>query len=396
MQQKQRLFSAGDVIMRQGDMGTSAYIIESGRVEIIVESKNGEQQLVGTRGSGAMIGEMAIIDQSPRSATIKAVEECKLLEITKDNFEQRVENTDPVLRMAVQVILTRYRDVLQRAHITHSAVDVESIEMNYAHSADAVEALKIANDFETGLENGEISMHYQPIIDLQSEKILGFEALMRWEHPERGFVPPGQFISILEDSGLIVKASQWALNESLMALKRIENRAGYDGNLFMSVNFSSDDFSHDDFIDSVYETISKSDITPRQLHIEITERLLMGQPDKARETLEMCKKAGIDISIDDFGTGYSSLSYLHSFPISTLKIDRSFIMKMTENRGVREMVRSIVGLGKNLNMKLIAEGVETEEELKALKEMGCDMVQGYYFCKPLPEKDIITYAQDQL
>ena len=216
---------------------------------------------------------------------------------------------------------------------------------------------------------------------------------MRWNHPKLGPISPAQFIPVIEDSGYIVEASQWALKESLAALKRIEGRTGHD-DYFMSVNFSSQDFASDDFVGSVYDALSTTDVKPQNLHLEITERLLMGQPDQAKDTLEMCRKAGMGISIDDFGTGYSSLSYLHYFPIDTLKIDQSFIRKMQSDPGVKALVKSIIHLSQSMELKIIAEGAEQIEEAKALKEMGCDMVQGYYFAKPMPEEDAISFIQN--
>ena len=176
-----------------------------------------------------------------------------------------------------------------------------------------------------------------------------------------------------------------------MALKRIENRGAYNKELFMSVNFSSRDFAADGFVESVYNTISKSDVDAEQLHLEITERLLMGQPENAKDTLNECEKACIGISIDDFGTGYSSLSYLHYFPINILKIDRSFVMKMLTDESSYQLVKSMISLGKNLKMKIIAEGVETVEEANKLRELGCDMAQGYFFARPMPEKDVTEF-----
>jgi EAL domain-containing protein (putative c-di-GMP-specific phosphodiesterase class I) len=390
-------FKAGEIIMKQGDSGASAYIIEEGRVEILVERAGSEQQQVGTRGPGAMIGEMAIIDKAPRTATVKAIEDCKLLEISQEDFSRRLESADPVLQMTIQVILTRYRDTLARAEIRGESQNwppPETLELNYAGQKDAVENIKMANDFKSALARKEVSLHYQPIMDLQSGEIAGFEALMRWNHPQRGFISPAVFIPIAEESGLIVAASQWALGESCTALKRIEQRTGYDRNLFMSVNFSSTDFASDDFVGSVYATISKSDVKPAQVHLEITERLLMDQPDNARETLEMCRKAGMSIAIDDFGTGYSSLSYLHYFPIDTLKIDQRFVRDMHKNEASLALIKSIIALGKNMKMKVIAEGVETKEEARELKALGCDMAQGYYFAKPMPELDVTKFVTD--
>ncbi len=247
----------------------------------------------------------------------------------------------------------------------------------------------MANEFREALENNELALHYQPLIDMKTNDIVGFEALMRWEHPERGFISPGVFIPIAEETGLIVSASVWALNESCKALKRIESKSGWKDFLTMSVNFSSTDFASEDFVDTVYNTLSATDVAPNQLTLEITERILMQQPETAKKTLEMCREAGMHIAIDDFGTGYSSLSYLHSFPIDILKIDRSFVVDMFKNEKNIELIRSIIGLGKNLNMSIVAEGVENKEEVDTLKYLGCDKAQGFYYAKPLPEDEVV-------
>lgn len=394
--QTQKTFKTGDIIMRQGEQGNCAYIIEDGRVEILVH-RDGKEHPVGTRGAGTMIGEMALVDGAPRTATVKALEDCSLLEITHNDFSSRLDGADPILKMTTQVILTRYRDMLTRANIIGESQKwppAEMVELNYAQGSAAVETVKIANEFKDALRNNEVSLHYQPIVNIDDGAIRGFEALMRWEHPEKGPISPGVFIPVIEDSGFIVEASKWALEESLMALKRIEGQTGYNNDLFMSVNFSSRDFASEDFVDSIYTTLSKSDVKPENVHLEITERLLMGQPDKAKDTLEMCRKAGIEISIDDFGTGYSSLSYLHYFPIDTLKIDQSFTRGMLEDAGVMELVKSIIALSQNMGLKTIAEGVEEKEHGEALKALGCDLAQGYYYAKPMSEADVLTFIKN--
>jgi EAL domain-containing protein (putative c-di-GMP-specific phosphodiesterase class I) len=385
-------FKVGETIMCQGDKGESAYIIENGLVEIRLERKSSEDTIVGTRGAGSMIGEMSLIDNAPRTATIIAIEDCTLLEITVDDFSRRLENADPVLRMTMQVILTRYRDTLKRSNMTTDTNNLwpmaETVERSYLDQEDAVEKIRISNAFNDALKNNEIQLYYQPLINFKTGEIDGFEALMRWIHPEKGFISPGLFIPIIEENGQILEASKWAFRESCNALKRIQERSGYHAPLHMSVNFSSTDFSSDGFVENIYNTISETDVPVERIHLEITERLLMAQPETAKETLNMCRKAGMGISIDDFGTGYSSLSYLHSFPINILKVDQSFVRDMDKNPSSSELVRSIVSLGKNLDMSIVAEGVETLEEAQVLKEMGCDFAQGYYFAKPMPEKDV--------
>ncbi len=383
--------------MRQGEKGESAYIIESGLVEITLERPDGEEIIVGTRGAGAMIGEMSLIDNAPRTATIKAIEDCSLLEITVADFSRRLENADPVLRMTMQVILTRYRDTLTRADITKDSnlwPMAETMERAYLDKDDAVEKIRVAHEFNDALNNNEIQLYYQPLINFKTGEIDGFEALMRWIHPEKGFISPGVFIPIIEENGQILEASKWAFRESCNALKRIQERSGYHAPLSMSVNFSSTDFSSDGFVENIYNTISETDVPVERIHLEITERLLMAQPDTAKETLNMCRKAGMGISIDDFGTGYSSLSYLHSFPINILKVDQCFVRDMDKIPSSGELVRSIISLGKNMGMAVVAEGVETQEEAKMLKEMDCDFAQGYYFAKPMPEKDVTDFVRE--
>lgn len=387
----QKTFKKGALIMSQGEKGDSAYIIEDGLVEILIESHSGGVQSVGTRGEGSIIGEMALVDDAPRTATIKALKDCKMLEITRSDFTQRLQTTDPVIQMISQVILTRYRDMLKRAEITGESLTYpppETIERHITEQSDVFESVKIANQFRSALQNEELEMHYQPIIDLVSGDIVGFEALMRWTDPVQGFISPGLFIPIAEKSGLIVEASKWALKTSCAALKRIEDQTNRD-DLHMSVNFSSHDFAEPDFLDGIKETISGAGIRLNQVKLEITERLLIQQPDNAKDTLNACRDEGIGISIDDFGTGYSSLSYLYYFPIDTLKIDQSFIRAMLKESRSLELVRSIIALVRNLNLTCVAEGVEHLEEAELLKEMGCETVQGFYFAKPMPEAQVI-------
>lgn len=393
-----KTYKTGEIIMVQGEPGQNAYIIEEGRVEIIVGKPDGNFHSVGTRGPGTIIGEMAIVDNEPRTATIRALEDCKLLEITREDFARRLKSADPVIQTVAQVILTRYRDTIARAEILRESLTFpgpEDMEREFLRQTNAAETIKIANDLKAALEQkGQLYLHYQPVICLKSGKVQGFEALMRWQHPERGFISPGVFIPIAEESGIIVEASRWALEESCRALKRIEGHVGYDHDLFMAVNFSSTDFAEENFLDHIYGTLSKADIDPKKIHLEITERLLMVQPDNAKQTLELCRKAGLHIAIDDFGTGYSSLSYLHYYPVDTLKIDQSFIRNMRKDKSAMALAKSIIMLAKNMDMVTIAEGVETEAEAKTIRDMGCDQAQGFYFARPASEKDITALLKN--
>lgn len=392
-----KIYKAGETIIKQGDIGDSAYIIEEGRVEILVKKQNGDIENVGTRGEGTIIGEMGIVDGSPRTATIKAIEDCRLLEITHDDFGSRLESSDPVIQMISQVILTRYRDLLKRSKIldnTDGFAQIELLEKNLAAQANVVESVRIANELKDALANDDLDVHYQPIINLETNKISGMEALIRWTHKDLGFISPGVFIPVAEKSGMIIEISKWVFRKSLLGLENIQKHSTNDNEMFISINFSSRDIATPQFVNGLLDTISDTSIKKEQTKLEITERVLIQQPDSAKKTLEACKDAGFKIAIDDFGTGYSSLSYLYYFPIDTLKIDQSFIRSMNKEDKRKKLVKSIIDLGKNLNMDIIAEGVEEKDEADALREMGCDHVQGFYFAKPMPEDDFIAFMKD--
>ena len=389
-----KTFEVGSTILKQGEDGHTAYIIEEGTIEILIEKDNGLVQSIGTRSAGSIIGEMALVDNKPRTATIKVIEKCTLLEITKNDFESRLDSTDPVVRMIMQVILARYRDMMTRAHILGAPKDIpspENLEKGLVSETNAVAELKLINELKQALKNNELELHYQPIIDIQEGKIAGFEALVRWNHPAKGLIYPDNFIGIAEDSGIITELSRWATEESCAFLSQVQSKHTELDNSFMSVNFSAKDFLVPDFRNYILESLSKHNLTPRQFHIEITERLLMDQPSEARKILEECRTSGLCISIDDFGTGYSSLSYLHYFPIDILKIDRSFITDMNQNKSSYSLVSSIIALGHNLGMSIIAEGIEEEDQAKALKSLKCDKIQGYYFSRPLSGNNLSKY-----
>jgi len=245
------------------------------------------------------------------------------------------------------------------------------------------------------MDNGQLSMNYQPIVCLETGSVLGFEALMRWIHPEKGFISPGVFIPMAERSDLIVEASKWAIDKACEFLNQINQKKLSGPSKYMSVNFSSKDITQTDFLENALSTTARYDINPEQMQFEITEGLLMYQPEKAREMLEACCDAGFKIAIDDFGTGYCSLAYLHQYPIDTLKIDRSFVRDIAKDKYSLELSKSIIALGKGLDMSIVAEGVEGIEEAKILKDLGCEASQGFYFSKPLPGEDILAFLVEK-
>jgi diguanylate cyclase (GGDEF)-like protein len=245
-----------------------------------------------------------------------------------------------------------------------------------------LERVHYENDLRNAIERDELSMNYQPLIDLRNGGLLGFEALLRWKHGEFGNIPPNKFIPIAEESGLIIPITKWILVQTCRQLAAWQKISSEYANLIVSVNISGKHLSNDELIEDVEHALSITRISPSSLKLEITESAAMDNPEHTIGMLNRLKRIGIQLSIDDFGTGYSSLSYLHRLPFDTLKIDRSFVYSVGEKGEGSEILQTIISLAKSLRKKLIAEGIETEAQLGLLQRLGCDYGQGYLLAKP--------------
>lgn len=254
------------------------------------------------------------------------------------------------------------------------------------------ERLKLENDLRQALKRREFELHYQPKVDIQLGRIVGMEALLRWKHPDRGLVSPIDFIPLAEETGLIVPIGGWVLEEACNQNKAWQNMGL--GKLSVAVNISAVQFRQKDLLETIAFALTKSGLAPEYLEIEITESTVMHNASEAIVTLERLRKSGVMISIDDFGTGYSSLSYLKSFPISTLKIDRSFIREISEDTSDAAIVRAIIGLAHNLRLRVVAEGVETRQQLDFLRSLESDEYQGYYFSRPIPASEFERFLRE--
>ncbi|MCW9023500.1 MAG: EAL domain-containing protein [Gammaproteobacteria bacterium] len=260
-------------------------------------------------------------------------------------------------------------------------------EKMHAH---AVKTLDIETELRRAMERQEFSIHFQPIISIKHERIIGFESLLRWHNPERGFVPPTEFIPIAEETGLINEIGLWVLQESCRQIKVWNDKYPAYKSLYTSVNLSPVQFLKQNLISTIDNHLRSISFDTTNLRLEITESILMENPVTAAQMLQDLKNRNINLYLDDFGTGYSSLSYLHNFPFDALKIDRSFVSKLSSGEEHIGMVKTIIAVAKNFNMDIIAEGVETEEQLSILKELGCHNIQGYYFSKPVTAMEAET------
>jgi EAL domain-containing protein (putative c-di-GMP-specific phosphodiesterase class I) len=359
----------GQILFREGDAPTTAFLVETGSLRITA-TVDGQQVLLGDVAAGALVGEVAVLDDSPRTATATALEPCVLTAIDRNQFAERLASADPVLRALLLSQFTRYRVAL--ATFTGNAaqaIRVPTTEHDAAH-----DKIRLEGQLRDALESGGLEMRLQPIQHIASARIAGYEALIRWSHPERGPISPAEFIALAEETSLIMPVGDYVLGEVCAALRQISERTP-GRSPYIGLNVSGRQIDDPGFIDRVAAQISKNAIKPAQLKIEITESLMLNYA-KVSAFLDRCRDAGIKVALDDFGTGYSSLAHLHQLAFDTLKLDQAFVQQLSDPRCLA-IVRAVVDMAAALHCDIVAEGVETEEQLAHLRDLGCQYAQGY-------------------
>lgn len=256
---------------------------------------------------------------------------------------------------------------------------------------DSKRLLLLEAELRKAIQANDFSVHYQPKVSLETKTIIGVEALVRWENDQVGTVSPAEFIPLAEETGLIIPLSELIIKK--VCLDILEWRTLDISNISVSINIASIHFQQDNFIERINNLVMQYNCSPQQLELELTERTIMKDSNNIISKLIKLKSNGFKISIDDFGTGYSSLSYLNQFPINYLKIDRSFIQHITTLKDKQAIVESIILMSHRLNIKVVAEGVETKEQVEILREMNCDIIQGYYYSKPVPSKGLMDFLE---
>jgi EAL domain-containing protein (putative c-di-GMP-specific phosphodiesterase class I) len=250
--------------------------------------------------------------------------------------------------------------------------------------------MQLETDLRRALERQELHLHYQPLIALKTGKIAGFEALLRWHHPQRGFIPPIEFIPVAEETDLIIPIGQWIIEAACRQLKTWQEQFPKKPALHMSINLSGKQFGQPDLVERIEQTLQETGLEGHSLKMEITESIAMTDVESTIAVMLRLKALNLQLSIDDFGTGYSSLSYLHRFPTSTIKVDRSFVSRMGYESEDAHIVQTIVLLGHNLGMEIVAEGIETSDQLASLRKLDCEYGQGYFFAKPLSPEAMVA------
>jgi diguanylate cyclase (GGDEF)-like protein len=259
----------------------------------------------------------------------------------------------------------------------------------------AVARLDVVMGLRRAIEANQLRLHFQPLVSLRERRIIGFESLVRWQHPDRGLLPPAEFIPVAEESDLILEVGEWVLREACRQMAEWQERLAPEPPLTIGVNVSARQMSDPGFAELVRRVLAETGMDARRLRLEVTETSLATDSGQLLATLRALRRMDISMVIDDFGTGYSSLSYLQRLPFNTLKIDRSFTRELGAGDGSPEIVRTIIQLARTLKLKVVAEGVETADQVTRLTALGCDLVQGFYFGKPVDEEHTEALIRDR-
>jgi len=399
-------YTNGSVVFQEGDAEGHAYLIESGLVEIS-RLVNGEKITLGKLGPGEVFGEMACLGDHERSATATVLCDTEVMPISAEHLQKLVNQTHPLVNLLLRLLLNRFRVTQNQALFgsqgdgsANGAASTKHDDVLEVARAQAINRISFEKALREALQRREFELHFQPVVNLRDCSIAGFEALIRWFSADRGLVNPHDFIGIAEETGLIVPIGLWVVENALHHLARFNARYRklFPGAppLFMSANVSGRQLQSPSDVDILAAIIRNVGVDPGSIKLEITEAVLMSNPEVARAALQKLKDLGLKLAIDDFGTGYSSLSYLHRFQIDTLKIDRSFVNRMLSDKESSQIVNSIIGLARSLNMDIIAEGVESPEEMARLQELGCSLAQGFLFSQPVPANRAMEMLENPL
>jgi EAL domain-containing protein (putative c-di-GMP-specific phosphodiesterase class I) len=387
-----KTYLSGSTIFIEGQPADCAYIVERGQVEICAVREHTHITLA-TLGPGEIFGEMAVLDDGVRSAQARAVEETEVLIIRSDQLRRRIMEAEPIVGQVLSSLIKRFRqaqtgllsDMPSRMGASHVVVPNIADTDGANAGGEALDWLRREYDLERGLSAGEFEPFFQPIVNIADGSLAGFEALALWRHPERGLVPPSEFIDLGEKCGLIRRIDLAIIAGGCRILREAVTQGATP---FLSVNLSAHHFVDFGVVDKLAKILGESGFDHAHLKVELTETALVHDPRRAREVLTRIKDLGIKIALDDFGTGYSSLSYLHSFPFDVLKIDQSFVRQLGSPGRTHDIVETIITLANRMGMLVVAEGIETPDLIPPLRDLGCTFGQGYHYSRPVPACDL--------
>jgi EAL domain-containing protein (putative c-di-GMP-specific phosphodiesterase class I)/Arc/MetJ family transcription regulator len=378
-----RDFAEGEYLFRQDDPGDCAYFIESGIVEVL-RWVDQQDVPVARVSPGGLVGELTLIDGEPRMASARAATAVRARILDRAQLAEKIEQADPLLRHLLRVNLRRYRE-----YATQAPGDRYTAFEDDQDRVRALEQLASEQNLEAAIRAQQMELHYQPIVVSASGDVAGFEALVRWRHPERGLLMPGEFIPLAESSQLIRLLGAWVLQEGARMAAKL-SQSGRP--LFVNVNLSPFQFDDESLAEQIIGAARDAGAPAEMIRLEITESLLMSRGDRAVTTLDAVRAEGFKIAIDDFGTGYSSLSRLYRLPVDILKFDRFLTQAAERHEGANAILSALVGLARTLGMISVGEGVETDDQARMLRGHGVDFSQGYFFGRPVPAAEALALA----
>ena len=375
MSQLRIQLKAGETLFREGDAPTSAFLIEQGDIEVST-IQHGRRLVFSRLGAGDLLGEMAVLDDSVRTATAVAVSDCVLFAIDREQIAERLAATDPIIRALMEGQLKRYRGALAAMQ---GRPAIAGADPGLAEQLGA-DKIRLETHLREALLGAGLDVRYQPQLELASGRIAGYEALVRWTHPERGEISPTEFVALAEETSLIVPVGQYVIDTACLAIRRMID-AGVSPLPFIAVNVSSRQLAFPGLIEGIVARVDAAGLPRGSLKIEITESLGLDY-EQVAAAIELCHQHGIGVALDDFGTGHSHLMHMHKLAFDTLKVDQSFSATMLEDPRSMAIVEAIVHMGKALGARIVVEGIETPAMLEALARLGGDYAQGYLIGRP--------------
>ncbi|MEM9529542.1 MAG: EAL domain-containing protein [Pseudomonadota bacterium] len=396
-QASSRQLAVGDVLFSEGDRADCAYIIEDGTLEISTVSE-GQRVVITELGAGEIVGEMGVIDSAPRTATATAISATRLMVVTRNQLTERIAQADPILKLLVKILLDRYRSGLNTvkgdASLASPQDELISEDVVGEYVRHGIDKIRLEAELKDALAQGQLQVNYQPLLDCATRKVAGFEALTRWHHPARGAISPGLFITLAEETSLIVPVGLYVFETACAQLQQFQQREGYGpGSLFMSINVSARQIADPDFIVQAASRADRFGLNRADIKLEITESLAVDM--QATDVwIDRAHELGFQVSLDDFGTGYSSLATLYQLDVDYAKIDQAFVRPLETEPRAKELLRGIVALMRALRLKVVVEGIEEAAELDYISELGCHLAQGFLIGKSLPADDAAALLDD--
>ncbi|HPF74839.1 MAG: EAL domain-containing protein [Rhodanobacteraceae bacterium] len=368
-----RSLAAGQELFHEGDPAGSAYLIESGTIAIVTHDE-GREVLLSELGAGAILGEMAVIDAAPRTATARAVTDVELIEIDRGQIAERIDRSDPVVRSLLEGLLKRYRNAMSamRGKVTESEDGFDN--------AGGMGKIRLESQLRDALASDGLDLRLQPLLEVPAGVIGGYEALVRWTHPERGPVSPAEFIALAEETSLIVPVGEYVLDKACQAIQGLH--AGGTAP-FVAINVSARQLAEEGLIDRIVVRTRDAGLPQSSVKVEITESLSLDYGMVAGVIAE-CHGHGIKVAMDDFGTGYSGMEHLHRLAFDTVKVDQAYARNMHASPRAMAILRNMVAMVHDLGADVVVEGIEEERQLDVLRELGVRYAQGYLIGKPQP------------